>query len=79
MVRDDTLWKLAYDGHERAVSRYQRLFSQDAFNAAVGNNNPGMAIALSDDALALCGCPYRKISAREWREIDLAFLRLFTV
>ena len=62
----------------RAASRrYHARFDNDAYRTAVEGKAVAYANALTDEALALCGHPYYKLSRRHWARPAQSFLRLF--
>ena len=60
-----------------ATKRYHTHFDNDAYHRAVEGKSVAYANALTDEALALCGHPYYKLSRRHWARPAQSFLRLF--
>jgi len=56
---------------------YHAHFDNDAYRRAVEGKSVAQANALTDEALALCGHPYYKLSRRRWARPAQSFLRLF--
>jgi hypothetical protein len=62
-----------------ATDKYNKIFTvanELYFLATVKMSNK-TAIALQDDALALCGHPHKAMSNREWSPEAVEFLTLF--
>lgn len=60
-----------------ANEKYSAYFDNDLYIRAIENRQPRYANALLDEALALCGNPYYKLSHRHWSEEAVAFLERF--
>ena len=60
-----------------AVERYQIRYNTATHMAATAGKITKYANALIDEALAICGSPYYKLSNRRWSKEALAYLALF--
>lgn len=63
--------------HDLAAALYQARFRPIAYQRATGHRSNRYANALIDDAMAICGSPYYKISQRKWPRAAVEFLELF--
>ena len=61
-----------------AMQKYHRGFVNDVYRSAVEGKSAGYANALIDEALALCGHPYYRLSYRRWAQSAQDFLKLFS-
>ena len=62
-----------------AMRRYHHRFDNDAYLRAIADKSVAYANALIDEALALCGHPYYKLSRRHWARPARTFLARFAV
>jgi len=62
---------------EQANKRYHARFNNDLYRAATKDRTCQYANALIDEAMALCGDPYFKLSYRNWSAAAEAFLAEF--
>ena len=60
-----------------AMQRYHCRYSNHAFTRATEGKSNAYANALIDEALAICGHPYYKLSRRRWAPAARAFLEHF--
>ena len=58
-------------------ARYNLAFSAELYDRATTGKSTVWACALQDDAMALCGSPYHKLSHRQWGNAALDFLARF--
>ena len=64
--------------HGLAQNWYNAHFDNVAYGKATAGKGAAYGCALQDDAMALCGSPYFKVSSRNWAQAALDFLALFT-
>lgn len=64
--------------HAEATAFYNRRYNNHVYQIATQGKSIKLANALLDDAMALCGSPFYKISHRAWSETARDFLALFT-
>ena len=69
---------------QRALDRYNSLYNDLLYYCAIGNSHGGeIGIGrrnlLIDDAMAICGSPYHRISRNNWPEAAWKFLAQFTL
>lgn len=62
---------------KRAMNRYHRQHHSNLFDAAIKDKSNGYANALIDEAMALCGHPWYKLSHRRWGEKAKEYLWWF--
>ena len=79
MATQITRYQLGSRGSDTATVKYSSRFFAHLYNAATKGKSTEYANALIDDALALCGSPFHKLSRRHWGEKALLFLDPFTV
>ena len=60
-----------------AMKRYHAHYHNDLYRDAVEGKSVEYANALIDEALAICGHPYYKLSRRRWAKPARAFLQLY--
>jgi hypothetical protein len=60
-----------------ASVRYNCRFNPDLFNRACRGKTSARTNRLIDEAMALCGSPYYKVTHTNWAEAELAFLAQF--
>jgi hypothetical protein len=65
--------------HSLAMSLYNRYYDNCLYQRATTGRSPKYANALIDEALALCGSPYYKVSRRNWRAEAIDFLFRFAM
>jgi hypothetical protein len=63
--------------HSIAQVWYSAHFDSHTYNKATAGKTARYGRALQDDAMALCGSPYFKISRRNWAKPALDFLARF--
>ena len=63
--------------HGNAQNWYNAHFKNHIYNKATMGKSAAYGCALQDDAMALCGSPYFKVSNRKWSQAALDFLALF--
>ena len=63
--------------HGIAQSWYNAHFDNHLYNKATVGKSAEYGCALQDDAMALCGSPYFKVSRRNWAQSALDFLARF--
>ena len=74
--RPSKFW-LGDSQHLTAQQRYSERFDAHLYNVATARKSSVYANALIDDALAICGSPYYKLSDRRYSAEALTFLQLF--
>ena len=60
-------------------AKYHAGYNNDAFYLAIKRKGSAYANCLIDEALALCGSPYEKLSFRNWGKDAIAFLKKFAI
>jgi len=63
--------------HQIAMNRYNQKYNNNSFQVATNGKSSEYANALIDEALALCGSPFYKLSSRNWGSEAIAHLRKF--
>lgn len=63
----------------RAMTEYYSRFDSRLFSDATASHSYQYANALLDDAMALCGHPYFRLSCRRYAEAAVAFLQRFAL
>ena len=61
-----------------AMQRYHSRFDNERYCTAVDGKSVQYANALTDEALAICGHPYYRLSRRHWSAAARAFLEVFS-
>ncbi len=69
--------RIAYTQSQAAMLRYYGRFDNERYRTAVEGKSVRYANALTDEALAICGHPYYKLSRRHWAQEARAFLEHF--
>lgn len=69
--------ELAGKQWQQAMDRYNERYNNRTYQAATAGKSVKYANALTGEAMALCGCPYYKLSNRQWSEAALAHLANF--
>jgi len=64
--------------HGLAQNWYNAHYDNHLYNKAIANKSPEYGCALQDDAMALCGSPYFKLSHRRWSPAASEFLAQFS-
>ena len=72
-----TKFDLGEDRFYRAQNVYNMHFDNVRYTAATQGKSTQYANALIDEAMALCGSPYHKMSDRRWSTEAVAFLERF--
>lgn len=62
----------------RAFAHYNAHYDNELYSAAVRGKSTRYANNLIDNALAICGDPYHKITWRDWPNDALKFLSKFS-
>lgn len=62
---------------QEAQALYNGHFDNHLFTKATNGKSSKYANALIDEALAICGSPYHKLSFRRWGKEAMAFLERF--
>ena len=60
-----------------AMKRYHSCYDNELYRKATEGKSVEYANALTDEALALCGHPYYRLSRRRWAEPARAYLKLY--
>ncbi len=68
---------LAAEQSQLAMTWYHSHFDPAVYCAAVHKRSVAYANALLDEAMAMCGSPFYKLSWRHWSPAAMAFLQLF--
>ena len=68
---------LAQFTEEYANKRYHQAYDNELYTVATTGKSIEYANALIDEALALCGSPYYKLSRRQWSSNAIEFLKRF--
>ena len=68
---------IAREQMQTAMLRYHNHFANDTYRKATDGKTVAYANALIDEALAICGHPWYKLSRRHWAKLALAFLERF--
>lgn len=68
---------LAWDRDIYATRHYNGRYDNHVYSKATQGRGNAYANALIDEALALCGSPFYKLSNRNWGKDAQAFLSLF--
>jgi hypothetical protein len=63
--------------HDRAQNRYNARFDAIAWHIATKGKSLTYEKALKDQALLICGSPYRVANHRAWTNAAMDFLRRF--
>jgi len=71
------LQELVEEKSRTAVTKYHRCYDNLLYSVAVHERSTKYANALIDEALALCGDPFYKISRRRWSKEAQEFLVKF--
>jgi hypothetical protein len=71
---NDTVELIADKQHELAMALYNARYDNALYSQATGGKSNGYANALIDEALALCGSPYYRVSRRNWGPEAVGFL-----
>ena len=69
--------KLGESMNQAATARYHEYFDSQAYLAAIQHTSVAYRNALLDEALAICGSPFYKLSRRQWSKAAQVFLMLF--
>lgn len=70
---------LLRDAHARAVEIYNACYDDGLYRRAIASKRAALISQLIDDALALCGSPYYRVSRHHWSEPARLFLMRFAV
>ena len=62
---------------QAALDRYNERYENQVYLRATANSTTRQSVALQDEALALCGSPYQRITRRPHTAAQEAFLALF--
>ena len=60
-----------------AMKRYHSRYNNELYRQATEGKSVEYANALIDEALALCGHPYYRLSRRRWAAPARAYLKLY--
>jgi len=69
--------RLAGEQVDRVMAKYGARYNNDVYLAATQGMSTEDANLLIDDALAMCGSPFYKLSETRWEPEALEFLKLF--
>jgi hypothetical protein len=69
--------KIAEAQTRKAMTRYHAYYDNDAFRHATHGKTSVYANALIDEAMAICGHPYYRLSHRHWAGEAQEFLSKF--
>lgn len=61
-----------------AYTRYNTQYDNTFYKIATHKKTLKYSNSLIDEALAICGSPYYKLSRRRWSKDAINFLKLFT-
>ena len=61
-----------------AMARYNQRYDNHLYQLATQSKSNQHANALINEAMAICGSPYYKLSRRRWSSAALDFLTLFS-
>ena len=70
-------YRLGDDRHHRAMNVYHVHYDNKLYAKAIKGKSVRYGNALIDEALALCGSPFYKLSDRRWSAAAVAFLERF--
>lgn len=70
-------FQLGRNQEQSAMNKYNNNYDNDLYRKATENKSNKYANALIDEALALCGSPFFKMSNRKWSPEAENFLNKF--
>lgn len=74
-----TIQWMAVKQQELAMMLYNRYYDNHLYQRATAGKSSKYANALMNDAMALCGSPYYKVSRRNWNSKAVDFLYRFAM
>lgn len=70
-------FNLGRNQEQAATNKYNQLYQNHVYAKAVEGKSNRYANDLINEALAVCGSPYYKLSNRNWSQEALDFLKLY--
>ena len=68
---------LAKNQDSLAMAKYNNNYNNHLYQIATQGKSSTYANALIDEAMAICGSPYYRLSFRQWSKAALSFLAEF--